>query len=288
MGPGGDGLTGPCFCATTAPMTWTGKTALVTGAASGIGQKFAETLARAGYRLFLLDISRTGLDETAAKLEAIGKEAAPVRTIVVDIASDDAVREAVSALDRSISSLDLLVNCAAILGDGRFSDQPVKDFAKVIQVDLMGTVHMIHATLPWLRAARGNVIIMASTASLHGWPMLAAYSAAKGAIENYSEAIRAELARDGVGITTVFPLLVDTPLLQRGELPPILKGRRVSAAEVVDRSLEGAEARRSRVYVPWTARLVALVHGVAPPLLDWWGARTDMGRLPTKSTHPSS
>jgi NAD(P)-dependent dehydrogenase (short-subunit alcohol dehydrogenase family) len=242
--------------------------ALVTGAASGIGRAFAIELARRGCRLLLVDIDERGLDGTLAQLGA-----ADARALTVDISSEPAVRAMVDELADEVDALDLLVNCAAVLGDGDFAEQALSDFAKVIQVDLMGTVHVIHAALPWLRAARGRIIVMASTASLHGWPMLAAYSAAKGAVENYSEAIRAELRRDGVSVTTVFPLLVDTPLLARDNLPPVLEGRRVSALQVVERSLAAAERRQPRAFVPWMAKLVALAHGVAPPLLDWWAAR---------------
>ena len=247
--------------------------ALVTGAASGMGRAFAVALAQKGYSLLLLDVNREGLDET---VRALGPGAS-ARPLVVDVSSWDAVREMVASLAGAVERLDLLVNCAAILGAGAFSEQPVTTFAKVVQIDLMGPVHLVHATLPWLRRARGQIVNLASTASLHGWPLLAAYSAAKGALENFAEAIRPELARDGIGVTMVFPLLVDTPMLEnQSELPPILRGGRVSADTVVKRTLKAAARRRRRLYVPFTARLVALMHGLAPRVLDWWGARFGM------------
>jgi short-subunit dehydrogenase len=249
--------------------------ALITGAASGMGRQFAVALAEAGHRLILVDINRPGLDATLAALPEPARASA--RTFTVDIGSAEAVQQMIAALAGDITSLDLLINCAAILGAGSFVEQPLGEFAKVVQVDLMGTVHMIHSTLPWLRKARGQIVNLASTASLHGWPLLAAYSAAKGAIENYSEAIRPELAQDGIGLLTVFPLLVDTPLLsQQSDLPPILKGGRISADEVVQKTLRAAARRQARLYVPWTARLVALIHGVSPPLLDWWGKKAGL------------
>src|SRR5262249_6307456 len=131
------------------------------------------------------------LEETAASLRA--QTAARVLTRVVDVASVEAISKMVESLQGEIDQLDLLINCAAILGPGPFEEQSLSAFASVVAIDLMGTVHMVHATLPWLRRARGRIINMASTASLHGWPELAAYSAVKGAVENFSESIRAEL-----------------------------------------------------------------------------------------------
>ena len=250
---------------------------LVTGAASGIGRAFAVSLAAQGASLVLVDVDAARLDETVSTIRSAGG-AVSLRTMATDIGSAADVRQMAEELGSHFESLDLLVNCAAILGPGAFAEQSLADFAKVIQVDVLGTVHMIHATLPWLRRARGHVVNLASTASLHGWPLLSAYSAAKGAIENFSEAVRPELARDGVGLTAVFPLLVDTPLLQRGGLPPILRGRRISAERVVSETPRAVERRRPRLYIPWSARLVAVVHGLAPGLLDFWGARFGMPR----------
>jgi NAD(P)-dependent dehydrogenase (short-subunit alcohol dehydrogenase family) len=246
------------------------RTALVTGAASGMGQRFAVALAARGWSLILVDVDEPGLAATRALCGS-----APARSVPCDVGSAERVAELAASLD---GGLDLLVNCAGILGPGRFAEQPLERFARVVQVDLMGTVHMVHATLPALRRARGHVVNIASTASLHGWPMLAAYSAAKGAVENYSEAVRAELAEEGIGLTCVFPLLVETPMLSRGETPPILRGARIGADEVVARTLRAVERKQARLYVPRTARLVALLHGVAPPLLDWWGARAGLRR----------
>lgn len=244
--------------------------AVVTGAASGIGRRFAEALSARGHQVFLVDVN-------AAQLESVRLPHA--EAMVVDIASQADVQRFAGELHERAGGLGLLVNCAGILGAGSFIDQPLDAFSRVIQVNLMGTVHVTHACLPLLQRARGHVVNMASTASLHGWPMLAAYSAAKGAVENYSEAIRPELARVGIGLTTVFPLLVDTPMLGRAsETPPILRGPRVSADEVVRKTLRAVEQRRARLFVPAAARLVAMVHGLAPPVLDWWGAFAGLPR----------
>jgi NAD(P)-dependent dehydrogenase (short-subunit alcohol dehydrogenase family) len=249
---------------------------LVTGAASGIGRAFAEALAATGTNLTLLDVDARGLAATVAALQA---QRAPVASAAVDVGNRADLEQAVTKLLGSDGGLDLLVHCAAVLGPGAFATQPPEQFDRVLHIDLTGTSNVVRATLPWLRSARGQIVALASTAALHGWPGLAAYSAAKFAVAGYCDAIRPELARDGVGLTVVFPLLIDTPLLDRPDLPPILRrGRRIPAATVVRKSLRGAARRRSRVYVPASVRIVAALHGLAPSLLDWFGTRVGLPR----------
>jgi len=254
----------------------TGKSVLITGAGSGIGRCFAEVLAKGGNDLVLLDVDAQGLAATLATRTGEGARVARAVADVADRASlDRAIAEHVAPRGR----LDLLVNCAAILGAGTWATQPVEDFERVLRIDLVGTANTIRAALPWLRQARGHIVNLASTAAVHGWPGLAAYSAAKFAVAGYSDAVRPELAVDGVGLTVVFPLLIDTPLLSRPGAPLILqRGRRIPAAAVVSKVLRAVERRSKRVYVPGIVRVLAVLHGIAPSLLDWYGTRFGMER----------
>ena len=248
---------------------WT--TALVTGAASGIGRAFAETLAGRGIAVGLIDIAAEGLEQTAA---AIGARGGRVATHRADVGETDAVEGAVRDVAAALGGVDLIVHCAAMLGPGAFATQPAATFERVIRVDLLGTANVVRATLPSLRACRGAIACVVSTAAVHGWPALAAYSAAKFGVAGFCDAVRPELARDGVTLTAVFPLLIDTPLLAGADIPPILRsGRRLPPQHVVDKTLAGVARGEARVFVPGSVRLLAAVHGVAPSLLDWYGRR---------------
>jgi NAD(P)-dependent dehydrogenase (short-subunit alcohol dehydrogenase family) len=250
--------------------------ALVTGAGSGMGQQFAIALAARGHRLVLADLDAAALASTAAGL---GVE---VHTVVADLSTPAAIEPLAAAIAQAGEQLALLVHCAGVLGPGAFAEQSAEAFARVLSVNVLGTAHAVRAALPALKRARGQIVLLGSTASLHGWPLLSAYSASKGAVENFSEALRVELGPDGVGVTTVFPLLVETPMLDKLDaLPPILRGRRVRAKVVVERTLRAAARRRRRLYVPGTARLVALVHGLWPRLLDRWGQWFGLPRRPS-------
>ncbi len=258
------------------------RTALVTGAASGIGRCFATTLAARGDRVLLVDVDTAGLATSAEHARAAAGNATSadptgaggtVASATADVADRVALQGALATLLPADGGLDLLVNCAAVLGPGTWATQSAEEFERVLRIDLLGTANTIRAALPWLRRARGQIVNLASTAAVHGWPGLAAYSTAKFAVTGYSDAIRPELARDGVGVTVVFPLLIDTPLLGRADLPPILRrGRRIPPAAVVQKVLRAVERRRARVYVPGSVRVIAALHGLAPSLLDRYGA----------------
>jgi NAD(P)-dependent dehydrogenase (short-subunit alcohol dehydrogenase family) len=173
-----------------------------------------------------------------------------------------------------LGGLDLVVHCAAILGPGQFAAQSAADFERVVRVNLLGTANVLRAVLPAVRHSHGAVVCVASTAAVHGWPALAAYSAAKFGVAGFCDAVRGELRRDGVTLTVVFPLLIDTPLLSGAEIAPILKqGRKLPPESVVKKTLAGAAAGRPRVFVPGSVRLIAALHGLAPSLLDWYGRR---------------
>jgi NAD(P)-dependent dehydrogenase (short-subunit alcohol dehydrogenase family) len=250
-------------------LTW--RTAIITGAASGIGRCFADVLSSHGATVGLIDISEDGLGEAS---EGIRRRGGRVETRTADVSDAAQVDRAVHDFVDALGGLDLLVNCAAVLGPGRWAEQPIERFEQVIRVDLLGTASVIRAALPALRRNRGAIACLASTAAVHGWPALAAYSAAKFGIAGFCDAIRPELRHDGVSVTAVFPLLIDTPLLRGANIPPILqRGRRLPAAVVVHRTLAAVARRRARVFVPRTVRIIAALHGVAPSLLDWYGSR---------------
>ncbi|MBI4514572.1 MAG: SDR family NAD(P)-dependent oxidoreductase [Deltaproteobacteria bacterium] len=253
-------------------MTW--RTAIVTGAASGIGRCFAETLAGQGAAVGLVDVAATALTAMAETLRGRGFAA---ESRVADVSAADQVEAAVHELVGKLGGLDLLVNCAAILGPGRLAQQPADEFERTIRIDLFGTANVLRAALPALRQSRGAAVCIASTAAVHGWPNMAAYSSAKFGVAGFCDAVRPELARDGVLLTCVFPLLIDTPLLQGADRAPILRqGKPIPPAAVVAKTLAGVRKRRARVFVPETVRLVAAIHGLAPSLLDWYGRRFGM------------
>jgi 3-oxoacyl-[acyl-carrier protein] reductase len=250
--------------------------AVITGAASGIGLAFARTLAAEGVALGLIDVSERALGDVEISLCSRG---AIAHARVADVANTDMVNASFAELDGALGGIDLVVHCAAILGSGCFTEQSAEDFERVLRINLMGTVNVVRACVPSLRSSRGSVACIASTAALHGWPEMSAYSTAKFGVAGFCDAVRPELGRDGIGVTTVFPLLIDTPLLASPDLAPILRqGKAIPAQKVVDKTLAGLRKHKDRVYVPATVRFVAALQGLAPSLLDAYGKRFGLRR----------
>jgi short-subunit dehydrogenase len=244
---------------------------VITGAASGIGRAFARTLAEQGCALGLVDIAEEAMRATAGEM---GETAATLCTRVVDVSERAAVDVAISSLAEELGRIDLLIHCAAALFPGRFLDQPPADFERAIAIDLVGTANVVRASAPAVAASRGAMVCIASTAAIHGWPAMSAYSAAKHGVAGFCDAVRSELRSSGVLLTTVFPLLIATPLLAGASVAPILAAGKAIAPEVVVRQTLRAVARgKTRVYVPAGVRWIAAAHGLVPCALDWYGRR---------------
>jgi len=244
---------------------------IVTGAASGIGRCFARTLAAEGSAVGLLDVSEGLLRATSHEL---GGDAQRVYARVADVSDRASVDGSISSLVSDLGGLDLLVHCAAALFPGRFLEQAPADFERAIAVDLVGTANVVRAGARFLTVSRGAVVCLASTAAIHGWPKMSAYSAAKFGVAGFCDSVRTELRDSGVLVTTVFPLLIATPLLDGADSAPILAaGKAIPPDAVVRKTLRAVARGRSRVYVPSTVRWIAATQGLAPALLDWYGRR---------------
>ena len=190
----------------------TGKWALVTGAASGIGHETALAFARHGADIVAVDLDAERLAETVRLTEAMGRRCLPFGCDVSDAAAVDALGLTVAA---AIGAPDVVVNNAGIGFLGPFLDTPVSAWDRVLGVNLMGVVHVSRAFLPAMIAAGGarRLVNVASAAGIHAVPNLSAYSASKHAVMGLSEALAMELRRTTVGVTVVCPGVINTPIV---------------------------------------------------------------------------
>lgn len=191
-----------------------GKEVLITGAGSGIGQATALAFAGAGARLWLADIDDSGLGQTAKGVEALG---ATARVLRCDVADPDAVTAMANTVHDAIPALDILMNNAGIGSAGRFLDTSLDTWHKVMNVNLMGVVHGCHAFLPAMveRNKGGHVINTASAAAFLAAPDMPIYAASKYAVQGFTEALRADMARHRIGVTAVCPGIINTPIVAR-------------------------------------------------------------------------
>ena len=177
--------------------------AIVTGGASGIGLATARLLARRGATVACLDLRPEDVPEPLIGLRA-------------DIADDAEVRAAVALAAERLPGIHVLVNNAGIGAVGTIEDNPDDEWARVIDVNVLGMVRVSRAVLPHLRAAGGGAIVNLGSIAAHtGLPQRALYSASKGAVQALTLAMAADHVRDGIRVTCINPGTVDTPWVRR-------------------------------------------------------------------------
>ena len=187
-----------------------GKTALVTGAASGIGRATAQALARAGCRLVLCDISRAGLDALARELDP-----APLFAEVVDVGDRAAMQAFAAAVHEEVPALDVVVNNAGIAVAGSLWETPLEAWDRVLRVNLEGVLHGCHFFAPKMveRAQGGQIVNVSSLFGFFGGGNVNAYCTSKFAVLGMSECLRAELRPHGIGVSTICPGMIRTAIV---------------------------------------------------------------------------
>ena len=220
-----------------------GRTAVVTGGASGIGRAMAAAFAREGMHVVIADVEQGALDATAAELGVVG-----VRT---DVADADSVAALADATIERFGGVHVLCNNAGVGGGGRIRDLTLNDWRWVIDVNRWGVVHGLHSFLPHLLANPdgGHVVNTASVAGLLAGPGIGPYNAAKSGVVAISETLAAELDADGsaVGVSVLCPGFVRTNIFasQRNR-PEDLRNpdkkteARVANDEIIDAMLASA------------------------------------------------
>jgi NAD(P)-dependent dehydrogenase (short-subunit alcohol dehydrogenase family) len=210
-----------------------GKTALVTGAASGIGRSTALAFARRGADLFLCDLDEAGLAETERGAQEIGRKVFCAR---VDVANRDEMAAFAAAVHERTEAVDILMNNAGVAIGGGFLDTTAEDWDWIVGINLMGVVNGCQCFVPaMVRAERGgHVVNLSSLAGYLASEALAAYSTTKFAVLGLSEALRGELARHHIGVTAVCPGLIDTPITRNARLRGAALDRPEARAQMIE------------------------------------------------------
>ena len=199
----------------TAPR-FDGRTALVTGAASGIGQATALRLAADGASVGCLDLS-DAVDETVALITAAGGRAMAAR---VNVSDPDSVSAGVAAVEAEFGPTRILANVAGVLRFGVTEQSSVEDFDLQIAVNLKGPYLMARATIPSMLANGGGVITnVASSAGVFGQAYLAGYAASKGGVAMMTRALAWEYLKRDIRVNAIAPGGVDTPMTTTVDFP---------------------------------------------------------------------
>ena len=195
-----------------------GQVALVTGGSRGLGLLLARELVRAGCRVAICARDVEDLNVAWRELESEGTE---IVAIPCDVSDRADVARAVAAVEARLGPIDILVNNASIIQFGSVSTLGAEDFHAALDADFWGTVYPTLEVLPAMRARRsGRIVNVTSIAGRVGLPHLVPYTAAKFAATGFSEALRAEVARDGVTVTTIIPWFMRTGSYLRALFKP--------------------------------------------------------------------
>ncbi|MBX7430607.1 SDR family oxidoreductase [Mycobacterium sp. Y57] len=195
-----------------------GKRCLLTGAASGIGRATALRLATHGAELYLMDCDADGLAATVADARALGGVVAAHRAL--DIADYDAVAAFAADIHTRHQAMDVVMNIAGVSAWGTVDQLTHQHWKSMIDVNLMGPIHVIETFLPPMVAAGrgGQLVNVSSAAGLVALPWHAAYSASKYGLRGLSEVLRFDLARHRIGVSVVVPGAVKTPLVHSAQI----------------------------------------------------------------------
>ena len=208
----------------------TGKTALVTGAGSGIGKGIAEVLAAQGAAVVVAD-----LNEVAAEAVAGGIREGRALPLHLDVGDPASVQQVIERVLPEWGALDILVNNAGVrsaTGDPRALDDE-EDWDATLNVNLRGTVRCCNAVLPHMRARRsGKIINVASMAGHASRRIGGAYGVSKAAVLRYTKGLAAELAADDINVNAICPGAVWTAFQETGERARAGLGASVPRAEV--------------------------------------------------------
>ena len=264
-----------------------GRTAVVTGAARGVGAALARELSARGARVALLGLEEEALAAVAATLPT------PALARHVDVTDDAAMAEAAEEVRRRLGEASVVVASAGVAEGGPFIDSDPATWRRVIEVNLVGSSVTARSFLPDLLDTRGYYLQIASLASIGSAPMMSAYCASKAGVESFAHSLRAELDSRGVGVGTAYLNWTDTDMIRDADQHPVLRelrahmpppARKIYPARYVAEALVNAVERRApTLYVPPWLRGVQVVRAALPGLVVRY-ARQELTRSEFSAT----
>lgn len=268
--------------------TQTGCTAIVTGAASGLGRGLADALVARGLHVVYADVNGDGATWAAASAPGPGS----AQAATLDVSDAGAFAALIEGVIATRGRLDLLINNAGFAVTGEARDTPLHDWRRIVDVNLMGPVHgTLHAYQRMAAQGGGQIVNIASLAGLVPAPLLAAYAMTKGGVVQLSHALRCEGAGLGVQVSVVCPSFIKTSIFANARYHNTTRGAtetlmaRIPVMDLepaVRATLAGIDANQATIVFPWHARLLwratRLMPRVPNPITDMLMRRFRAGR----------
>lgn len=256
-----------------------GKTALITGSTSGIGQGIAEAFAAKSCNIVLNGFGDAAeIERLRAKLAADHQVA--VRYDNADMSKGDAITSMMDKAIAEFGAVDILVNNAGIQHVAPIDDFPVEKWEAVVAIDLMSSFYTIRRALQAMKARKwGRIINVASAHALVASPYKSAYVAAKHGVAGLTKTVALEVAEQGITVNAVCPGYVLTPLVEK-QIPDTAKARGITEQQVIKDVLLAAQPTKQFVTVEQVAALclflasdeAASITGAVMPIEGGWTA----------------
>jgi short-subunit dehydrogenase len=243
---------------------------LITGASQGIGKALAETAAARGAKVFVCARKIELLQDLAQQVRAKG---GVIEIVQADVTSAEDRRKMVETAQKTFGGLDILVNNAGIGATGHFADVSPERMRQLMEVNFFGLTETTRVFLPMLKKGHKPAIVnISSIAGKRGIPARSEYSASKFAVQGFSEAIRAELAKDGVDVLVVCPGLTQTNfsrnMIEQKALVQLDHMRGMSAEDVAYYTLKAIEKGSHETCLTLNGKLLVLVSRFLPWIAD--------------------
>lgn len=261
-----------------------GRTFVVTGAARGIGEATARALAQRGVRVALVGLEPERLQPLAEELDASWFAADVTDAVQLGLAVE-ATLDAHGAIDGVIAN-------AGVYAVGDVATIPPEDFDRVIEVNLLGVWRTVRATLPAITERRGYILSVASLAAAVHLPLMASYAASKAGVEAFANALRAEVASDGVDVGVAYFSYIDTDMVRGALAHPLIAavqekigGRGflvhdpLTPEAAADAIVDAVVHRRRRVVRPRYAAPLLYTGSLVRPLIGRLAERTEAAKV---------
>ena len=267
------------------------KRALVTGAASGIGRAVANALARESAELYLLDIDQRRLEELAQELRSRG---ATVVARSCDLRDSDQLDACLDELLTDFRGVDIIVNNAGLIYYGGTVEMSDDQWDSVLAVNLLAPTRIVRRLLPTMKArGEGHIVNVCSIAGLVGYKKVSAYCLTKFGLVGFSESLRGELARSGIGVSAICPGFVDTKMHRAAMSPGDRIGCRapsrwmcVRVEVVADRIVHAIRRNRFLTVITPLAHVLWLFKRTLPSMWPWIAGGCRRPRKAAATRHP--
>jgi short-subunit dehydrogenase len=267
-------------------MRLAGRTALITGAANGIGRAIAVSLARRGCHVALADIDEDGMAGSAELIRAFGVRVSRHR---LDVADRVAIAELPDVVAAEHGGVDVLVNNAGVAVGGTFERVSDEDVEWLFEINFWGVVRMTRAFMPLLQASDdARIVNLSSIYGVVAPPEQTAYSASKFAVRGFSEALRHELEGSRIGVSVVHPGGIATSIAEKARIPAGFTEEEIAERRAKYQKLlrlppeiagetivRGIERRQARILIGSDAKIISLIARLFP--VSYWKVLVRLG-----------